>query len=318
METTAIVLPATDNGLAVVRPASENPAAVYLASLAVRSRRVMLSDLNTVAALLSRGSHDAESYDWGVVRYQHTAAVRAALAERYAPSTANRMLSALRGVLKAAWRLELLTSEEYRRAIDITPVKGETLPSGRAISSGELQALFAVCREDESSIGRRDAGLLAVLYGAGLRRDEAVSLDLGDYDRETGELRVLHGKGNKARIVYASNGAKIALDTWLDVRGDEAGPLFLPIRKGGKIAFNRMSAQSVYDILVKRAKEAGIKHASPHDFRRTFIGDLLDAGADIATVQKMAGHANVSTTAQYDRRGEAAKQRAAELLHVPI
>jgi site-specific recombinase XerD len=82
-------------------------------------------------------------------------------------------------------------------------------------------------------------------------------------------------------------------------------------------AGRRMTDQAVYHILANRAKRAGVFHFSPHDMRRTFVSDLLDAGADIATVSKMAGHANVQTTARYDRRGEAAKQKAATLLTIP-
>lgn len=296
--------------------AIHTPAAVYLARLAPGSRRTMHGALLTIAALLTEGAADCFVLPWHLLRYQHTQAVRTLLAERYASATANKHLAALRGVLKEAWRLGLIEATDYQRAVDLPGVRGHTLPRGRALTPGELRALFAVCA-DGSPAGVRDAALLAVLYGGGLRRAEIVCVDMSDYLPGTGALTVRHGKGDKARIVYLTGGAQAAMDAWCARRGEAAGPLFLPINKGGRITARRMTDQAVLAMLQRRAKTAGVGHFSPHDLRRTFISDLLDAGADIATVQRLAGHSSVATTGRYDRRGEHAKQRAATLLHVP-
>jgi site-specific recombinase XerD len=162
----------------------------------------------------------------------------------------------------------------------------------------------------------RDAAIISILYACGLRRAELVKLDLADYDVSANTFKV-KGKGNKERLGHLPAGAAAALGDWLMIRGDDPGPLFLAIRKGGHTWPGRLTTQAVYHILQTRAGLAGVKDFSPHDFRRTFVGDLLDAGADISTVQKMAGHASVSTTQRYDRRPEAAKRKAADLLHVP-
>lgn len=313
---TAIAPTAPETALAERSPA-ENPAAVYLARLAPGSRRTMRQALDTIAGLLTTGQLDATTAPWAALRYEHTQAVRAALRERYAPATANKMLSALRGVLREAWRLGQTDAESYRRAADLAAVKGSRLPAGRALDAGELTALFAACAVDTSPAGARDAALLALLYGGGLRRSEAVALELTDYDPQSCELRV-RGKGDKERTAHATNGGKAALDLWLDKRGDAPGALLNPVNKGGKVANRPMTDQAAFGALRKRAKQAGVASFSPHDLRRSFISDLLDAGADISTVQQLAGHANVTTTQRYDRRGEKVKRKAAELIHVPF
>ncbi len=314
------------------RPAEESAnshaVAVYLARLAPGSRRTMRTALETIATLLSGKPAQAFILRWEMLRYEHTQAIRAALAETYQPATANKMLAALRGVLRECWRLGLMQAEEFHRAVDVAAVRGTTLPRGRALSAGELRALFADCAVDASPSGARDAALLAVLYGAGLRRAEAVMLDATDYDAETGALKVRSGKGRKARTAYATGGAKAAIEAWLRARAasprqphaantDNGNSLFYPINKGGRLIPRRMTDQAVLNIVRKRGLSSGVKSFSPHDLRRSFISDLLDAGADISTVQGLAGHANVQTTARYDRRGERTKRKAAEMLHVP-
>lgn len=286
-----------------------SPVAVYLAALAPGSRRTMLGSLRTLAALL--GQADPLTCPWQALRYQHTAALRARVAERCAPATGNRHLSALRGVLQECRRLGLMSADDCARACDIAPIRGKRLPKGRALEGAEIAAVLAVCEADAGPAGARDAALLAVAYGGGLRRAELVALDVGDWRPADAEIRVRHGKGDKERVVYLGDDWADALEAWMERRGRQPGPLFAPVSKAGRVLDRRLSASTVRQIFLARGAAAGVEAFSPHDLRRTMISHLLDAGEDLATVQQVAGHANVQTTARYDRRGERAKRRAA-------
>lgn len=346
METQLTVHEPVDLALASGQPHSKNPALVYLASLAPGSRPTMAQALGAIACILTGQEPDGVSKEererllatipWGSLRFQHTQAIRAKLAEIYDARTANKMLSALRRTLKEAWRLgqfyptpeELEEAKErdlvisasdlYAHAVDIESVKGNSLPQseqGRSLESGELDRLVAAC-QDGTVKGARDSAILAVAYSCGLRRAEIVNLDLSHYGQEKGILTV-KGKRNKTRTVPIANGARAALDDWLTARGNEPGPLFVRIGKGHKMTMERLTTQAVYYVFAERAKQANVTKFSPHDMRRTYASDLLRKGADISIVQKLMGHSNVSTTAGYDHRGEDEKKEAAQRLHFP-
>lgn len=295
----------------------QNAAAIYLTSLnSEAGRRTMAQALNVCAGLLSSNA-DAASFAWHELRFQHVTAIRARLTEVYKPATVNKMLAAVRGVLKSAWLAGLMSAEDFHKAASIKSVKNDTLPAGRELTSGEITALMSDCEADTTNAGARDAAIIGLMYSCGLRREEVVTLALADFDVESGRL-VVKGKGNKERTAWLTGGAARAVADWLAVRGDESGALFVAINKSGRITnYSHMTPKTIYKMLAKRATEAGVKSFSPHDMRRTFVSDLLDAGADITTVSKMAGHASVTTTSRYDRRPEDAKRKAASLLHVP-
>ncbi len=275
-----------------------------------------MTALGNVATIITPAA-SVMTFPWADLRYAHTQAVRSVLVERYAPSTTNKHLSALRGVLKQCYRLGLMSPDDYRLAIDLPPARGSRLPAGREITAGELRALFGVCTATDSPAGRRDAALLGLLYGAGLRRAEVAALNLDRFDAEPGVVRVL-GKGNKERSVPLPKGTKVAVLRWLEVRGDAPGPLLTRVKKGGKVELVGLTPQAVWKRVQRRATQAGITNVTPHDFRRSFVSHLLEAGADLSVVQQLAGHASPVTTARYDRRGDAAKAKAASLLHVPV
>jgi site-specific recombinase XerD len=297
------------------RHSDENPAAIYRDSLSRGSYWAVHHSLETIVRLL--GGADPWSYPWHRLRYCDTARVRAQLVERYAPATVNKILSALRGVLKTCWRLGLIDAETYARAADVANVRAKTLPSGRAVERDEVRALFTVCAEDSSPAGRRDAAMLAILYGAGLRRAELCGLDLNDFDSDGCVLKVRAGKGRRDRRVFLAKSVCEMVREWVTLRGGGDSPLFCPIGAAGAVRFTRLRGEAVRYILQKRQRQAGLEGITPHAVRHHYITSLLEAGIDVFTVQHLAGHADAVTTARYDRRGEAEKRRAASCLPIP-
>lgn len=293
-----------------------DPARAYLLSLnSPRSRQTMGSFLGVVARLL--GAESATTCIWGSLRRHHIMAVTELLRDTgRATATVNTYLSALKGVAREAWMLKMMDVESYQHILAVRNLRGSRLPRGRALTTSEIRHLFSVCEADKSCIGPRDAALLGIILGCGLRRSEAIGLNLGDIVTHERALRVL-GKGNKERLAYMPSGSWQRLLFWIDqVRGEHPGPLFTRIRRFDTLTNDRLTDQAVYHILQVRQKQAGIAKCAPHDLRRTFATAMLDNGEDLITVKDAMGHASITTTQQYDRRGEKRLQTARERMNL--
>lgn len=208
-----------------------------------------------------------------------------------------RALSAVRSLLRFAVRDGALGANPA--AAVRTPRAPQRLP--RHLRPVEVEQVLTA-GADGGPLGRRDRAILELLYATGLRVGELVSLDWGALDLSSRVLRVL-GKGGRERMVPfglpAAGVLKSWLEVWEEVRADKGSdddeePVFLNARGG------RLSARSVRRILdrcVQQAAVAGGVH--PHTLRHSFATHLLEAGADLRTIQELLGHRSLSTTQKY-------------------
>jgi len=214
-----------------------------------------------------------------------------------ADSTVGRKIASVRGLHR------FLVMEGHRdtdpTALIDSPRRPDPFP--KALTVDEAIALVEAPGRLEMA-GRRDRALLEFLYGTGARVSETVAADLNDVDLEE-KVALVTGKGSKQRLVPLGSKAVEAIGAWLPdrmglvsrkVRGD---PLFLNLRGG------RLSRQGVFDIVKKHAVSVGIEatRVSPHVLRHSAATHMVEAGADLRTVQEMLGHATISTTQVYTR-----------------
>jgi len=302
---------------------SDSPAAIYLSGYTDSTRDKYTDQLRYLAELM--GIDDPFTVNWSGLKYKQTQMLRNMLlnqisprsGERLSAATINLRLAALRGVLRVAWQLGEMSSEDFLRATNLKDIKSDTLPSGRSLTVSEVHDLLNTCSSDFGPSGYRDSAILALLYGSGLRREEIVRINLSDYRPKEQQI-LIHGKGRRERIAYLTNGSAVYVSEWLEVRGNEPGPMFLKVDKSGRIhQGERLSSGAIYAIISKRRKLANVDKFSPHDLRRSYVSHLLDKGVDIALVSRLVGHSSVTVTQLYDLRGRKAEIKATNLLHVP-
>jgi site-specific recombinase XerD len=201
---------------------------------------------------------------------------------------------------KTLFGLKMIDADERMRIDDVAAARGWRMPKRTVLTQKEIQEIFRACtRDSNATTAARDAALLAVLYGAGLRRDEASRLDVADFRHR--ELRV-RGKGNRERLAPIGPGAARAIEAWIKARVNHGKALFLTINKAGRIGKRRLSGDAIFYAVRKLVQRASIEAASPHSLRRAFVTALLEQGADLGTASKAAGHRSISTTSLYDRR----------------
>jgi integrase/recombinase XerD len=275
-------------------PAVEGFLAVAAARLAPRTVEAYRRDLTHLAAWLDRSPADASADDLAA----YVAQLRA---DGLAPTTIARRLAAVRSFFRH--QVLLGTRTDNPAASVELPKRRRTLP--RTLSPAEVERLLDAAA-GTTPRALRDRALTELLYGAGLRVSEAVSLDRQSVDLENRLVRCV-GKGNKERVVPIGREAADALRRYLS-----RGRPFLERRNRQELFLNAnggaLTRAGVFLILRKLADKAGLEpeRIHPHLLRHSFATHLLEGGADLRAVQEMLGHADLATTELYthvsDRR----------------
>lgn len=226
-----------------------------------------------------------------------------------APRSRARALSAVRMFHR------FLVIENYCQLNPTSVIESPRVPGKlpSVLSMNDVEALLTA-PSGSSLTDIRDRAMLQLLYATGLRVSELVSLKISDVNQQAGYL-MTSGKGEKERLIPVGEAAKSAIAEYLIASRGGAKPVesrFLFLSRFGE----KMSRQSFWNIIKKRALEAGImKSISPHTLRHSFATHLLENGADLRSVQMMLGHADLATTQIYTHVSGDRLKKIHKLLH---
>jgi integrase/recombinase XerC len=213
----------------------------------------------------------------------------------YARTTVARRLACLRSFFRYCNREGICESNPAKPLR--TPRSGRKLP--HFLTTEQIGSLLTA-PPATTPAGLRDRAILETMYSAGLRVSELVGLNLSDWDRGAGIVRVL-GKGRKERLAPIGSYASRALDHWLEVRqpdpkASEKQRLAMFLNRFGR----RLTTRSIGRLLETHITTAGLsQQTTPHTLRHTFATHLLDGGADLRSVQELLGHKSLTTTQIY-------------------
>jgi integrase/recombinase XerC len=293
---TALTFPPRSRGLAA---RSSSLLELFLAGRSVRTREAYAADFVDFGRFLEvKTAEEALSrlLAGGQGKANETAhAYRAHLLERgLAAATVNRRLASLRSFAKMA-RLFGVSSF----TLDVESVRAESYRDTRGPGRTGVRLLLDELESRKGEKAARDLALIRVIYGLGLRRGEAVSLDLEDVDLETGTVSIL-GKGRTEReTLTLPEYAKAALEAWIAVRGAAAGPLFVNFDRARK--GSRLRGRSVARIVGDLGDAVGLSRLRPHGLRHVAITDALDAmGGNERAVQRFSRHKDIRVLYRYD------------------
>ncbi len=254
------------------------------------------NDLNQFVAFLE-AQKGMPIYDWKQVTRDTLISYLMHLKQReYASSSVARKLAAVRSFFHFLRREGHIT-EDPTATLD-SPRLRKRLP--KTLTKKEVERILAEPAKSETPKAQRDRALLELLYATGMRVTELVSLKMNDVNLATGTVRVVHGKRKKERIIPIHRRAVEALETYIKrgrihlAKDPDEQALFVNFQ--GK----PLTRQGLWLIIKHYVEEAGItKHVTPHTLRHSFATHLLTGGAKLPDVQKLLGHANVSTTQIY-------------------
>lgn len=309
VNTDILVLDYSPNGqLATERSKSKNPALLYMMTLGTKQSRDKVAQLlNHLAKIF--GYADWISAPWEKIRQPELLALKTKWEiEKKSPATINLALSVLKGVARQAWMASLMTDHEFTVIQAIKGARGSRTSKGRALTPVESSRLIVGCEMKSNAKGIRDAAIIALGIGCGLRRAEIANLKTESLNFQEQSILVM-GKGNKERTVYCSEAVWQRVARWIEIRNDADGvkQLFCSVSKGGKLNFEKgLTEDAIFKILRSRAKEFGLEIFAPHDLRRTYATRLFELGGDVNVVRQAMGHASILTTQRYDKRGEEA------------